>query len=266
MYRCMFSTAHALAPFQTGQCHCEQVGTPYTVAPEIIKGSYDEKSDMWAIGVLTYLLLSGETPFGGLDGENLLQVKENIMRAKVSFEPEDSWKHVSPEGKEFVKRLLVADPLQRPHAKEMQRNEWIQVWSKKDAAQGSMLTAKTVNSLMLFKEKSDMQKLLSEVLSFTLLPEQIVDLRKEFESFDTDGDGEISLSSLKQVLLQNAEAGALGALTEREVEEIFESIRVRKTEPTIRWHEFLAAGLSQAKIDERNLRLAFDRLDSQRTG
>jgi serine/threonine protein kinase len=33
--------------FEVGQCHCERVGTPYTVAPEIIKGNYDEKCDIW---------------------------------------------------------------------------------------------------------------------------------------------------------------------------------------------------------------------------
>jgi len=119
---------------------------------------------------------------------------------------------------------------------------------------------------MAFKESSDMQKILSEVLSFTLLPEQIVDLRAEFEKIDTDGDGEISLQSLKKVLMENAEAGSLGALTEQEIEDIFDAIRIRKSDPTIRWHEFLAAGLSQAKIDDRNLRLAFDRLDAERKG
>lgn len=119
---------------------------------------------------------------------------------------------------------------------------------------------------MAFKESSDMQKLLSEVLSFTLLPEQIVDLRHEFEKIDKDGDGEISLMALKQVLLENAEAGSLGALTESEIEDVFDAIRIRKTEPTIRWHEFLAAGLSQARVDDRNLRLAFDRLDGDRKG
>lgn len=119
---------------------------------------------------------------------------------------------------------------------------------------------------MSFKEYSDMQKLLSEVLSFTLLPEQIVDLKSEFEKIDPDGAGEVSLMEMKKVFLENAEAGSLGALTEQEIEDIFDAIRVRKDHTTIRWHEFLAAGLSQAKFDDRNLRLAFDRMDTQRKG
>ena len=64
--------------FKAGECQSEQVGTPYTVSPEIIKGNYDEKCDIWALGVITFLLLCGETPFGGLDGESLLSVKKNM--------------------------------------------------------------------------------------------------------------------------------------------------------------------------------------------
>lgn len=252
--------------FELGQSHQERVGTPYTVAPEIIKGSYDEKCDIWSIGVIAYLLLSGETPFGGLDGESLMLVRQQIMKAEVKFTPVDVWEKVSADGKNFVKLMLCADPVARPSAKEAQRDTWIRVWSKKDATEGKLLSEKTLTALIAFKEASDMQKLLSEVLSFTLLPEQIEELREDFEKIDPDGDGEITLEALKSVLMENAGAGALGSLTEEEIVEIFDSTRIRKTEPTIRWHEFLAAGLSQAKVDDRNLRLAFDRLDTQHKG
>lgn len=252
--------------FETGQYHCEQVGTPYCVAPEIIKGNYDEKCDIWALGVITYLLLCGQTPFGGLDGESLLSVKEKIMRAELVYEPKEAWESVSDAGKAFVSQLLISNPRDRPSAKDMQRSEWIQVWSKKDSREEKQLNPKTVSALMEFKKCSDMKKLLSEVLSFTLMPDQIMDLRSEFEKMDLDGDGEISLNALKEVLMQNAEAGALGGLTDREVEDLFDTLRVNKSETTIRWHEFLAASLSQAKVDDRNLHLAFDRLDAQRKG
>ena len=252
--------------FECGQFHCEQVGTPYTVAPEIIKGKYNEKTDIWAIGVITYLLLSGETPFGGLDQEDLLLVKQNIMQAKVLFIPADIWEQVSDQGKAFVKRLLQGDPSMRPTAKEAQRDEWIQVWAKKDINEGNTLSSKTLKSLVAFKECSDAQKVLSEVLSFTLLPDQMASLQREFELIDTDGDGEITFVELHMVLKENAEAGQLGALTEQEIEDIFDAIKTRKNELTIRWHEFLAAGLAQCHVDDRNLRLAFDRLDTNRRG
>jgi calcium-dependent protein kinase len=221
-----------------------------------------------ALGVITFLLLCGETPFGGLDGENMQLVKQNIMRAQVQFAPKAAWDLVSEKGKSFVSELLKLDSSKRPTAKEAQQSQWIQQWAKKDIAEGNTLHPKTIGALTNFKESSEMQRLLSEVLSFTLLPDQIVDLRKEFEKLDSNGDGEITLESLKCILIENAEVGVFGTLSEREVEEIFESVKlpVRKGERTIRWHEFLAACLSRAEIDDRNLRLAFDRLDTERKG
>jgi calcium-dependent protein kinase len=122
--------------FELGESLVQKVGTPYTVAPEIIRGSYDEKCDLWALGVITYLLLCGETPFGGLDGENMILVKQSILRAQVHFEPWEVWEHVSSEGKAFVKRLLQADPKKRPTAREAQLDPWIQVWAKKVRTDG----------------------------------------------------------------------------------------------------------------------------------
>jgi Ca2+-binding EF-hand superfamily protein len=246
----------------------DAVGTPYTVAPEIILGSYDEKGDVWAIGVITYLLFTGETPFGGACGEDLHQVRENILNGVCKFEPEYLWENVSDLGKDFVKTLLNVDPNDRPTAKDAQRHPWIQTWAKKEGPEEKTLNPKVIDALVSFKELSDMQKLLSEVLSFTLLPEQIEDLRREFEKIDTDGDGEIMFSELKQVLMGSAGSGSLGALSEEEIEDIFQALRVSKDKDdlSIHWHEFIAAGLSQCKVDDRNLRLAFDRLDVAEKG
>lgn len=254
--------------FKFGEVQHEAVGTPYTVAPEVILGSYDERCDIWAIGVITYLLLSGDPPFGGCGGpEPLMTVRSNILKGFYQFEPADIWDIVSPQAKEFIKYLLVIDPQKRPTARDAQKHSWVREWAKRRMTdEDQRLNPNVVKALVTFKEFSDMRKLLCEVLSFTLLPDQIKDLRKEFEKMDTDGSGEISLSALKQVLMSNAGAGSLGALTEPEVEDIFNAMRVRKTETRIHWHEFIAAGLSQCQVDERNLRLAFDRLDSDHKG
>lgn len=254
--------------FKYGEVQHEAVGTPYTVAPEVIRGSYDERCDIWAIGVIAFLLLSGDPPFGGCGGpEPLMTVRANILKGAFAFEPEDIWANVSETAREFIKSLLVTDPSQRPTAKLAQKHKWLTEWAKKGRTKSdAALNPNVVKALVNFKEFSDMRKLLCEVLSFTLLPDQIRDLRREFEKMDTDGSGEISLSALKQVLMTNAVAGSLGALTEDEVTDIFNAMRVRKTETRIHWHEFIAAGLSQCSVDDRNLRLAFDRLDSDHKG
>ena len=256
--------------FRYGEVQHEAVGTPYTVAPEVIRGQYDERCDIWAIGVIAFLLFSGDPPFGGCGGpEPLMVVRQNILDGDFEFEPADIWSMVSGLGKAFVQDLLVTDPKKRPTAREAQKHAWLKVQASRlrnGERQENVLNPNVVKSLIGFKEFSDMRKLLSEVLSFTLLPDQIKDLRKEFEIMDIDGTGEISLDSLKQVLVSNAEAGSLGALTEEEVVDIFNAMRVNKEETTIHWHEFIAAGLTQCHVDDRNLRLAFDRLDGDHKG
>ena len=254
--------------FHFGEEQHEAVGTPYTVAPEVIRGRYDERCDIWAIGVIAFLLLSGEPPFGGCGGpEPLMTVRANILSGTYEFSPPDVWSQVSKSARAFIRELLVTDPQKRPTARSAQKHPWLQEWaSRSRTGDDHALNPNVVKALVNFKEYSDMRKLLCEVLSFTLLPDQIKDLRREFEKMDTDGSGEISLSALKQVLMTNAGAGSLGALTEEEVEDIFNAMRVRKSETRIHWHEFIAAGLSQCSVDDRNLRLAFDRLDSDHKG
>lgn len=253
--------------FEYGDVHEEQVGSAYTVAPEVIRGSYDERCDNWSLGVITYLLLSGDTPFGGAgEPKPMSEVRKDILQANYVFEPEEIWETVSQEAIDFIQSLLVTDPKIRPTAKELQKSPWLSEWIDAQRDGDEKLNPNVVKALVNFREMNDMHKLLYEVLSFTLLPEQLDELRKQFEIMDPNGRGEISLKDLKKVLLQNAADGSLGALTEQEIEDIFNAMRVRKTDTRIHWHGFIAAGLSQVKIDERNLELAFERLDTEHKG
>jgi len=256
--------------FKIGDIHHEPVGTRYTVAPEVLKGNYDEKVDIWAIGVITFLLLSGVSPFGGCgEGTTNMEVRSNILDAKFTFQPKEYWSHVSESAKDFISMLLVVDPQKRPTAEQCQNSEWVREWSIPHNGEDAenALNSNVVKAIRKFRKFSDMRKLLCEVIGFTLLPEQISELRKEFEKLDVEQSGEISLGNLKQVLMKNAgDGGLLNTITEEEVEDIFNSLRLHKYDTTIHWHHFLAAGLSELPVDERNHKLAFDRLDTEQKG
>mmetsp|Transcript_9947 Transcript_9947/g.17883 ORF Transcript_9947/g.17883 Transcript_9947/m.17883 type:complete len:740 (-) Transcript_9947:138-2357(-) len=252
--------------FVRGEIQHETVGTPYTVAPEVILGKgYDEKCDVWGIGVITYLLLSGETPFGGAsDEDDLNEVKQNILSGNVSFESL-CWDHVSEAAVDFIKSLLLLDPEERPSASELQEHPWLKLM-KRNSSLGndeSPLSPKVVNGLVSFKELSSTRKFLREIISYTLQPDQISGLHEEFEKIDCDGKGEISLSCFKEALIANSDQYPL---SEPEIEAIFNGLKVRNTDLSIRWHEFIAACLSQCRIDDRNISLAFDHLDNERKG
>jgi len=263
--------------FQFGEIQHEAVGSPYTVAPEVIRGCYDERCDIWAIGVIAFLLLSGDPPFGGCGRESLLEVRDNILLGTFYFEPVEIWEHVSDEAKNFISSLLVMNPRERPSARKAQSAPWLKKWAR--CSGSKLLNPNVVNALLCFKEYSDIRKLLCEVLSFTLVPEQIKELRQEFEKIDLDDSGEINFRTLKKVLQQSDDgyykdddgksdnSNCISEkLSEEEIVDIFNAMRVKKNQTTIHWHEFIAAGLSQCNVDDRNLRLAFCRLDRTHKG
>lgn len=98
-------------------------GTPGYMAPEIFKKSgHGKPVDVWAIGVITYFLLCGYTPF---DRESNLEEMQAILVADYSFTPLEYWRGVSRAARGFIKRCLTIDPTQRLTAHEALAHEWI---------------------------------------------------------------------------------------------------------------------------------------------
>lgn len=71
----------------------QKLGTPYYIAPEVIKMKYDEKCDIWSCGVIMYILLSGYPPFNGSTDEDIMK---KVLKGKFSFDSEE-WKDISKE-------------------------------------------------------------------------------------------------------------------------------------------------------------------------
>ena len=87
----------------------QKVGSCYYTAPEVLNGNYDFRCDLWSLGVLCYMLLSGSPPFYGKSVEDVYNA---ILTKEASF-ADKKFKHVSNACMDFMKRLLVRDPRHR---------------------------------------------------------------------------------------------------------------------------------------------------------
>jgi serine/threonine protein kinase len=110
-------------------------GTPEYVAPEVVTRppvGYDQSCDIWSMGVITYILLSGFPPFYAADPDPrqntkmiLQQVKTKRIEDSADFFPDPEWTSISQEGKELVLRMLSRDPSRRPTAEELLLDPWL---------------------------------------------------------------------------------------------------------------------------------------------
>ncbi|GLV32474.1 Death-associated protein kinase related [Carabus blaptoides fortunei] len=102
----------------------EILGTPDYVAPEIL--SYEPISlatDVWSVGVLGYVLLTGYSPFGG---DTKQETYLNISQCSLTF-PSELFSDISNTARDFIKSALVLDPRKRPSAKHLLEHPWLAV-------------------------------------------------------------------------------------------------------------------------------------------
>lgn len=99
------------------------VGSPGYVAPEVLTDdSYDKSVDMWSVGVILYILLSGYPPFFGDTSSELFK---KIIDCNYDFD-DPAWDNVSEAPKNLIRQLLVKDPSKRLTAKQMYDHDWVQ--------------------------------------------------------------------------------------------------------------------------------------------
>ncbi len=99
------------------------IGTHLYFAPEIYTGGgYNEKVDIWALGVTIYKLITGKTPFESLYHSDTIS---NIIKGEVSFD-EKVWTKFSLFAKDFVARLLKKKN-QRMNLSQSLKHLWLQL-------------------------------------------------------------------------------------------------------------------------------------------
>lgn len=98
-------------------------GTLSYVAPEVLQsqGYHGKPVDMWAVGVITYILLCGYPPFYSEDDAEITQM---TLKGQYSF-PSPEWENVSKDAKDFISSLLVLEPTDRLSAKQALRHPWL---------------------------------------------------------------------------------------------------------------------------------------------
>eukprot|EP00826_Nyctotherus_ovalis_P042928 TRINITY_DN4486_c0_g2_i2.p2 TRINITY_DN4486_c0_g2~~TRINITY_DN4486_c0_g2_i2.p2 ORF type:complete len:268 (+),score=93.12 TRINITY_DN4486_c0_g2_i2:1576-2379(+) len=105
----------------TEKCY-ESCGTLHYAAPELVDAKpYDKTADIWSLGVIAYLLVSGMLPFQNFDDKKLML---QIVHEEVAY-PGFCWKKASPEALDFVKRILVKCPEKRMSLKEILEHPWL---------------------------------------------------------------------------------------------------------------------------------------------
>ncbi|XP_041719299.1 striated muscle preferentially expressed protein kinase [Coregonus clupeaformis] len=154
---CDFGNAIELTPDEAQYC---KYGTPEFVAPEIVNQTPVSKAtDIWPIGVITYLCLTGVSPFAG---ENDHSSVLNIRNYNVAFE-ESMFADMCREAKGFIIKLLVADRL-RPDTQEGLRHPWFKTLTKGKAISTETLKKfvsrrKWQRSLISYKSKMVMRSI-----------------------------------------------------------------------------------------------------------
>ena len=256
------------APPMTGR-----KGTIAYMAPEVFRGeAYGSEVDLWALGVIMFILLAGYHPFdpGGNADDNLLEKRVRLM--DWGFKGPE-WKHVSRDAKNLIRKLLDIDPQKRASIHDVLNSKWV----SGGAASAAPLAEGTVTKLREFNEARRTWR--AAIRAATLVgrapmasdamagrrmsrdaipPSALEELKEAFKAYDTDGSGTIDLQELKSVM-EN-----LGA-KEGEAELVMKSADTMKN-GVITFDEFCAAVGPVYEHSHVALRRAFNVFDADRNG
>ncbi|KAL3784658.1 hypothetical protein HJC23_012174 [Cyclotella cryptica] len=198
----------------------EKVGTLYSMAPEVLNESYDQRCDLWSVGVVTYLLLSGIQPFWGPKksmpwAERRLEMIARIKRCEYASMNTYAWENISGKAKSFVKSLLKLNPDDRPSPQEALNSEWIRTMADSDISEHSSCDVQV-------DLKPVLRNRLVQILSTKLSESEILGFLAYLENNDEEGDGLVSMSDLFRCLNEVSEG--MEGLSKEDVRNILHDV------------------------------------------
>nr|GMD50735.1 calcium-dependent protein kinase 1-like [Ipomoea batatas] len=256
--------------FKPGEKVTDVVGSPYYVAPEVLRKRYGPEADVWSAGVIVYILLSGVPPFWA---ENEQGIFEEVLHGELDFTSQP-WPSISEGAKDLVRRMLIRDPRKRLTAHEVLCHPWVQVGG---VAPDKPLDSAVLSRMKQFTAMNKLKKMALRVRIYidvytypdiiipvayeTLSEEEIAGLKEMFKMIDADNSGQITFEELKAGLKR------VGAnLKESEIYDLMQAADVDNS-GTIDYGEFIAATLHFNKIErEDHLFAAFSYFDKDGSG
>ncbi|KAL5709000.1 non-specific serine/threonine protein kinase [Ranunculus cassubicifolius] len=240
--------------FKPGETFTDVVGSPYYVAPEVLRKHYGPEADVWSAGVIVYILLSGVPPFWAESEQGIF---DQVLNGDLDFSS-DPWPSISESAKDLVRRMLIRDPKRRLTAHEVLCHPWVQV---DGVAPDKPLDSAVLSRLKQFSAMNKIKKMALRVIAESLSEDEIAGLKNLFAMIDADNSGQITFEELRDGLKK------VGAnLKESEIYDLMQAADVDNN-GTIDYGEFIAATLHLNKIEkEDHLYAAFSYFDKDGSG
>ncbi|XP_077234404.1 calcium-dependent protein kinase 24-like [Tasmannia lanceolata] len=240
--------------YKPGDTFSDVVGSPYYVAPEVLKKHYGPEADVWSAGVILYILLSGVPPFWA---ETESGIFRQILQGKLDFESEP-WPCISESAKDLITNMLNRDPKKRLSAHEVLSHPWI---VDDRVAPDRPLDSAVLSRLKQFSAMNKLKKMALRVIAESLSEEEIGGLKELFKMIDTDNSGTITFDELKEGLRKVG-----SELMEPEIKALMDAADIDNS-GSIDYGEFLAATVHLNKMErEENLVSAFSFFDKDGSG
>jgi calcium-dependent protein kinase len=231
------------------------IGTLVYNAPEVIENNYDEKSDIWSLGIIMYILITGKMPF---DGHSEQEIMKKILKGEVDYTL-PAFSKVSNECMNILKKLLTYDSKLRPSAKDILDSHYFFLESESLDEEEEKEILSNIQHYTL--KSKFMQCVLTYLTHNFVKKQEILNLRMMFKQIDSDSDGRISKAELMQ---KYKKCGLF--LSDDDLQTVISSLDIDNS-GYIEYEEFIKAAIDKKTIlTEKNLKLAFQLFDKDNNG